>query len=49
MRLYVLNKKYSTINNGIQSSKAIESIYATNLLISNEFKAFISDLENKGK
>lgn len=49
MRLYVLNKKYSTTNNGIQSSKAIESIYATNLMISGEYKAFISELENKGK
>ncbi|XP_076626425.1 RUS family member 1 isoform X1 [Colletes latitarsis] len=48
MRLYVLNKKYSTSNNGVQSSKAIESIYATNLLISNEYKAFISGLESKG-
>ncbi|XP_017762365.1 PREDICTED: RUS1 family protein C16orf58 homolog [Eufriesea mexicana] len=48
MRLYVLNKKYSTTNNSIQSSKAIESIYATNLMISGEYKAFISELENKG-
>lgn len=49
MRLYVLNKRYSNTNNRIQSSKAIESIYATNLLISGEYKAFISDLESKGK
>ncbi|CAK9812406.1 RUS family member 1 [Anthophora quadrimaculata] len=48
MRLYVLKKKYSTTNNGVQSSKTIESIYATNVLISSEFKAFISGLESKG-
>ncbi|CAK9822000.1 RUS family member 1 [Anthophora retusa] len=48
MRLYVLKKKYSTTNNSVQSSKTIESIYATNVLISSEFKAFISGLESKG-
>ncbi|KZC09706.1 PREDICTED: RUS1 family protein C16orf58 homolog [Dufourea novaeangliae] len=48
MRLYAFNKKYSALNNGARSSKAIESIYATNLLISNEYKAFISGLESKG-
>ncbi|XP_076387435.1 RUS family member 1 [Megachile rotundata] len=48
MRLYVLHKKYSTVNNGVHSSKSIESIYATNLLISCEYKAFISGLESKG-
>lgn len=49
MRLYVFHKRYSTTTNGVQSSKAIESIYATNLLISCEYKAFISDLESKGE
>lgn len=48
MRLYVLSKKYSTTNNSIHSSKAMESIYATNSLISVEYKAFISGLESKG-
>nr|XP_031849680.1 RUS1 family protein C16orf58 [Nomia melanderi] len=42
LRLYVFSKKYSISNNGAQSSKAIESIYVTNLLISGEYKAFIS-------
>ncbi|XP_033329880.2 RUS family member 1 isoform X1 [Megalopta genalis] len=48
LRLYVLSKKYSIANNSTQSSKAIESIYVTNLLISGEYKAFISGLESKG-
>ncbi|XP_017882483.1 RUS1 family protein C16orf58 homolog isoform X2 [Ceratina calcarata] len=48
MRIYVLNTKYFTTSSSAQSSKAIESIYATNLLISCEYKAFISGLENKG-
>ncbi|XP_054008106.1 RUS family member 1 [Hylaeus anthracinus] len=48
MRLYVLSKKCSTSSNSVHSSKAIESIYATNLLISSEYKAFISGLESKG-
>lgn len=48
MRLYVLNTRYFATSSSVQSSKAIESIYATNLLISCEYKAFISGLENKG-
>ena len=48
MRLYIFNRRYSTSNSSMQLSKAIESIYATNLMISSECKAFIGGLESKG-
>lgn len=48
MRIHVLIKKFFSESTGASSSKAIESIYAANLLIASEYKAFVSGLESKG-
>ncbi|XP_014478456.1 PREDICTED: RUS1 family protein C16orf58 isoform X1 [Dinoponera quadriceps] len=48
LNTYVLHKKFANASNGIQLSLAIQSVCATDLIVSNEYKAFVNSLQTNG-
>lgn len=46
--MYILHKKFANSNSNVQLSPAIQSVCATDLIVSNEYKAFITSLEMNG-
>ncbi|XP_011340582.1 RUS1 family protein C16orf58 homolog isoform X2 [Ooceraea biroi] len=48
LNVYVLHKKFADSNSNVQLSMTIQSVCATDLIVSNEYKAFVSNLEING-
>ncbi|EFN84004.1 RUS1 family protein C16orf58 homolog [Harpegnathos saltator] len=48
LNTYILHKKFANSNSNVQLSIAIQSVCATDLIVSNEYKAFVSSLEMNG-
>jgi len=48
LNVYILHKKFANSNSNVLLSITIESICAVDLIVSNEYKTFVSNLEMNG-
>lgn len=48
LNVYVLHKLFTNSSSNIQSIVTIQSICVTDVIVSNEYKAFLSNLEMSG-
>lgn len=48
LNTYILRKKFADSNSNLQLSIAIQSVCAMDLIVSNEYKAFVNSLEENG-